>query len=435
MTNPVNIVPKTDNDGSRVGRESRRWSEANIIDIKSQVIHLLSKAVDPSDTSNALYVKDNALYFSGSAVAGISEEVVQQLINNAVSELDFINETDATQIASSVASSLIADAIDGLFIPSTLADVGVNVSGVQDGYVLTYSGGEYTMQPTSTQVSNVLSVSSDGVDIKTIGLQDEDVLEIVGSTNVNIASSYSANGVRFDVSLPSNLTNVKASGSTTADRLVNNRTIALSGATTGQVVTNLGTNATIPTTIPSGKISKAVTAKVGALLYKTKANASNSTLPAISFVLANNTDIMDEPLAVFFPGSCNVSYAAIHSQNGGIPEVSSNGSLRKITKDYEFILKKGVAQPNGSIDWTPISTSGSFARPNVTTDVYPGPFEDIIGLIQVDPALTSISDSECVGVFYSIKTTTYSGYSVVSALSANAYGLSISLRVTNKDIV
>lgn len=434
MTNPVNIVPKNDNDGSRLGRESRRWTEASVIDITTQVIHLVSKAIDPTSTTNSLYVKDGVLYFSGTALDGVSEESIQSMVNAAVAGLDFITEAQAISIATGIAQSIVADAIDALVIPSTLADVGVDVSGVQDSYVLTYQDGGYSMQPPPSVVASILT-TSDGTTERTVGLADEDVLAIVGSQNVNIVSEYSANGVQFNLSLPAQLTNVKASSSTTADRLSSNKTITLQGAVSGSATTNLSSNFSINASIPAGKLQSVLSAKIGPLLYKTKPNASTSSLPAISFVLAAEANLIDEPLVVFKPGACTVIGVHLNAQNSGIPEISSNGALRKITKDYEFAVKRGTVESDGSTSWTTISTSGGFVRlSSVTTDTYPGPFEDVNGVVVIDPALSSISSSQLVGLFYTIKTTSYSGYSVVSPLAAVCYGLSVNLITQNIQI-
>jgi hypothetical protein len=318
MTNPVNIVPKSDNDGSQIGKQTSRWTEAHLIDIKSQVIHFISKAISPTNTTNAIYVKDGQLFFEDSIISGVSDEYIQGLIDTALSTIDFVSEAEAGTIASTIATNIVNTAINSLSIPSNLSDLDdVDVSGIQSGDVVTWNGTNFVMQAPNDVVNNTLSLS-DGTNNNSLDLANSDVLTIQGTNGeVDVQLTSGVGGLSYTIALPSNI-NAKSSSSVQADKLTTARTVSLSGDADGSVSFDGSQNVSL--LVSSVKATQLKTARTISL----SGNASG----IISFDGTSNVDI---PTTVNLSSQANTLSTARtitisgDAVNQGVPP-SFNGS-------------------------------------------------------------------------------------------------------------
>jgi hypothetical protein len=356
MTNPINVVPKTDNDGSRLGRETRRWTEGHIINIKSNVLRLLNKALAPSDITNAVYVLNNQLYFGNSVISGVSEEYIQGLIDDALATVDFVSEADASQIATTIATNIVNTAINNLSIPSNLSDLNdVNVSGIQTGDVVTWNGSQFVMQAPNDVVNNTLSLS-DSINNDTLDLANSDVLTIQGTNNeVDVQLSTSAGGLSYTISLPSNI-NAKSSSSLLADQLTTARTLSLSGDASGSIPFDGSTNVSL--TVSNVQATQLKTARTIALSGNCNGSISfdgteNVIIPTtVSLSTQANTlstartitisgDAVNQGAAPSFNGSANVNIPIT------VSKADQLRTARKITLSGDAV---GAVNFNGSAD-------------------------------------------------------------------------------------
>lgn len=330
MTNPINVVPKTDNDGSRLGRETRRWTEGHIIDIKSSVIRILNKAIAPSDTTNSVYVLNNQLYFGDSVINGVSEEYIQGLIDTALSTIDFVSQEQAETIASTIATNIVDTAINNLSIPSNLSDLNdVDVSGIQSGDVVTWNGTNFVMQAPNDVVNNTLSLS-DGTNNNSLDLSNSDVLTIQGTNGeVDVQLTSGVGGLSYTIALPPNI-NAKSSSSVQADKLTTARTVSLSGDADGSVPFDGSQNVSL--SVSSVKATQLKTARNISL----SGNASGS----VSFDGTSNVDI---------PTTVNLSSQA-----------NTLSTARTITISGDAVNQGAPPSFNGSANITiPITVSKS----------------------------------------------------------------------------
>jgi hypothetical protein len=356
MTNPINVVPKTDNDGSRLGRETRRWAEGHIIDIKSSVLRLLNKALAPSDTTNAIYVLNNQLYFGNSVISGVSEEYIQSLIDDALATIDFVDQAEAEQIATTIATNIVNTAINNLSIPSNLSDLNdVNASGIQTGDVVTWNGTQFVMQAPNDVVNNTLLLS-DGSNNDTLDLANSDVLTIQGTSNeVTVQLSTSVGGQAYTISLPESI-NAKSSSSLQADKLTTARTLSLSTDASGSV--SFDGSADVSLSVGSVKATQLKTARTITLSGNCSGSISfdgttDVTIPTtVSLSTQANTlstartitisgDAVNQGAAPSFNGSANVNIPIT------VSKADQLRTARKITLSGDAV---GAVNFNGSAD-------------------------------------------------------------------------------------
>lgn len=232
MTNPVNIVPKNDNDGSKFGKNSKRWSEAHIVNIKSQVIQLVSKITNPDDTSNSLYVKNGQLFFGNTAISGLSEEYITQLIEQAIETLNYIDTQEATTIAATVANTLIQQALSELSIPNSIGELqDVDLTGNAPGYVLKFDGVNFVPTPDNAIVSSVLNLSDASNVNKPVTVGSSQVLKITGTPDLTVTANDSGNGTTFSLGLSPSISSNSATASA-ATKLATAKDITISGDVT-----------------------------------------------------------------------------------------------------------------------------------------------------------------------------------------------------------
>lgn len=330
MTNPVNIVPKSDNDGSRIGRETRRWTNANIIDIKTNVLRILSRAIAPEVTDGALYVLNNQLFFNGAVINGISEEYIQDLIDASLSSIDFVDEAEATAIANNIAESVVNTAIGNLQIPVNISDLAdVSAASPTEGDVLTWDGNNFIPQAPNDVVNNTLYVASSDTN-GAINLAESEVLNIVGTSNqVDVQLSTGSGGQVFTISLPENI-NTKSSASLEADSLSAPFTLSLIDDASGSVsidgsgnvdlsvssvkATQLKTARTITLTgNASGSVSFDGTSNVSLSTTVSQATQANQLSTARTITLSG-----DVTGSQSFNGSANISIPVTVSKSDKI---------------------------------------------------------------------------------------------------------------------
>ena len=115
--NIVNVCPAGDNDGSKIGKADKRWSEANVRAVATTEITF--EASNPANTAGKLYFKNNKLYFNGiqlgagGAGGGLDEDQVRDIAQQEIDaakagiKADIIAELDVpTQIADAVETAI-----------------------------------------------------------------------------------------------------------------------------------------------------------------------------------------------------------------------------------------------------------------------------------------------------------------------------------------
>ncbi len=115
--NIVNVCPAGDNDGSKIGKADKRWSEANVRAVATTEITF--EASNPANTAGKLYFKNNKLYFNGiqlgagGAGGGLDEDQVRDIAQQEIDaakagiKADIIAELDVpTQIADAVGTAI-----------------------------------------------------------------------------------------------------------------------------------------------------------------------------------------------------------------------------------------------------------------------------------------------------------------------------------------